>query len=205
MNLSPYIKAGYSILYLQSVEEARCEGNILATAKELKRDVRIWSYTSGFADSDGGNPDVTVDPQEALIKIKGEKPNTIFIMRDFHTFFSNPKILRHVRDIASEFSQQKKTMIIVSPVKKLAPEIERDVTVIEFDLPKKDEIQKIWNSLYTPRTDKIGKFSSDEHEKIVHAALGLTTVEAETAFAKAIVERASDTTQPISKLVMREK
>ena len=60
---------------------------------------------------------------------------------------------------------------------------------------------------------KIGKLSDDERERIVQAALGLTTIEAENALAKSIVEYVNDektkkapqVPQAISKLVLKEK
>jgi hypothetical protein len=39
MNLVPYIKAQYSILYLVTPEESRAEAAINETAKELKRNL----------------------------------------------------------------------------------------------------------------------------------------------------------------------
>jgi SpoVK/Ycf46/Vps4 family AAA+-type ATPase len=207
MNLIPYIKACYPVLYIVTAEEARAELAILNAAKELKRKIVAWSHTEGFSVPGKDEHEQIEDPIEALTRLKSDPPETIFIMRDFHMFLTVPKTIRQVRDIARDFKQTRKTMIMISPVKKLPPELERDVTVLEFDLPKREDIEQIFTALYNGNKKKIGEITADEQERIIQAAMGLTTVEAESAFAKAIVENASNGTKdvPISKLVMKEK
>jgi len=208
MKLAPYIKACYPVLYMVTAEESRAELMILNTCKELKRNLRVWSHTEGYFDptseSDG---DQIEDPVMALNKAKAEGAGTIIIMRDFHQFLTVPKTIRQVRDIARDFKQTQKTLIIVSPVKKIPPELERDLTVLEFDLPEKEDLAQIWNALYEGNKKKIGEIDEDEQERIVQAAMGLTTVEAEAAFSKALVENATNGTKdtPVSILVMNEK
>jgi SpoVK/Ycf46/Vps4 family AAA+-type ATPase len=216
MNLVPYIKAQYSILYLVTPEESRAEAAINETAKELKRNLVVWSHTEGmFSPANPKKSTQIEDPIEALLHIKGAEieANTIVVMRDLSPFFSEPKVIRHLRDIARDFKQSKKTLIITSPIRKIPPELERDVTVIEFELPLHQDIKAIFDLLYEGAKVKIGKLSDDERERIVQAALGLTTIEAENALAKSIVEyvnnektkKAPQVPQAISKLVLKEK
>jgi len=106
-----------------------------------------------------------------------------------------------------DFKQNAKTLIMVSPINKVSPDIEHDVTVIEFELPTKEEIEKVWKLIYDGYKKKIGNLTQEEHDEIIQAAMGLTTIEAENAFAKALVSR-KDMPEPkpsIAKLVMREK
>jgi len=207
MNLVPYIKACYPVLYLVTAEESRAELKILSTAKELKRNLLVWSHTEGFVKPDGSCQEQVEDPVQALLRAKNEQPGTILVMRDFHQFLTIPKTIRLMRDIARDFKQTQKTLVMISPVKKIPPELERDVTVLEFDLPKKEDIEQIWKALYEGNKKKIGDIDADEQERICQAAMGLTTVEAEAAFAKALVENATNGTKdtPISILVMKEK
>lgn len=209
MNLSPYIKAGYSILYLVTSEESRADLQIQKMAVENKRNLVVWSATEGFAtvtDKGLSNQKQIEDPIEALLSIKSGSADTIYIMRDLHMFFNANKIIRLVRDIARDFKQQRKTMIIVSPVKKIPPELERDITVIEFDLPGREDIETTFNNLYASVKKKIGDLSPDEYEKSIQAAMGLTVIEAENAFAKSFIQYVGDNkTGSISKMVMNEK
>lgn len=208
MNLIPYIKAGYPVLYLVTAEESRAEITVLNAAKEVKRNVRVWSATEGFMDPDGKNPEGIEDPIKALNHIFSYPQPGIFVMRDLHSFFTAPKLLRQIRDIARDFKQAHKTLIIISPVKKIPPELERDITVLEFDLPTKEELKESFDTLYEGNKAKIGDIEADEQERIVQSAMGLTTVEAESAFSKAIVDYVMEDNKegmPISRRVMKEK
>jgi len=205
MDLIPYIKSGYSILYLLTAEESRAEMVVLENAKECKRKIKVWSFTDGFIDpSDKDYVDHTEDPQKALVKIKNEPPATICVFRDFHNFMDHPKVKRHLRDIAKSFKQSRKTMIIISPVNKIPPELERDITLIEFELPKKDEIKVVFDNLYKSNKKALGEIEDEEQDRAIEAAMGLTTGEAENAFSKAWREN-HETQTPISQIVLAEK
>jgi SpoVK/Ycf46/Vps4 family AAA+-type ATPase len=219
MDLAPYIKACYPILYVVTPEETRAELMILKTAEAMKRGIKLWSCTDGFRDPSKPNASgdaKDMDPVQALLSLRDSpaatKAGEIVVMRDLHMFLgTNPKPVRLLRDIATLFKQNKKTLIIISPLKKIPPELERDITVIELELPNREEIKGIFDALYTPAAKKhLGDISADEQERIIQGAMGLTFGEADNAFAKAFVEygadkRDADTKEPISKLVLREK
>jgi SpoVK/Ycf46/Vps4 family AAA+-type ATPase len=211
MELTSYVKAGYPILYVQTPEGDRAEASILKTCEELKRKLRIWSITEGLSDHDGKNAEQIEDPIEALNRAKGEPPGTVLVVRNFHMFLNGPKIVQQMKDIARDFKQTRKTLIIVSAIKKLPPELERDITVIEFDLPSRGDIEFILTGLYSDGAKKkLGEITADERERIVQAAMGLTAIEAENALSKAFVEfsdnkKNNTSNDPISKLVMKEK
>lgn len=208
MNISPYVKAGYSILYIVTSEESRADAWLAKTAFENKRNLYVWSFTEGFSEvtaKDVKAKDRIEDPIDALNYIKNGGVDTIYIMRDFHMFFNANKVVRLVRDISRDFKQQRKTMIIVSPVKKIPPELERDITVIEFDLPGREDIETTFRNLYDKVKSKLGEFSQDDIEKCIQAAMGLTVNEAENAFAKSFIQYNQSKDVPVSKLVMNEK
>jgi SpoVK/Ycf46/Vps4 family AAA+-type ATPase len=218
-----YIKAAYPILWLQTAEESRAERELLNIAKKMQRRISVWSFTEGFLnlqedgkESRASGDASSEDPIEALKKIKDEAANVgqIYIFRDLHAFFNNPKVVRLLRDIAREFKQGKKVLVVLSPLNKLPPEAERDITLVDYGLPNRPVITKIWDNMYAKNKTGIVKtngdkeFSADEHEKISQAALGLTTVEAENAFGKAVIEWAAlpiEDRPTISSLVMKEK
>jgi SpoVK/Ycf46/Vps4 family AAA+-type ATPase len=209
--LVPYVKAGYPILYLQTAEENRAELTILKGAQACKRTLEVWSHTTGFIyPGTNEDPDGTEDPVEALEMILGRPRKTIFVFRDFHAFMHVPKIQRFLRDIAKDFRQSMRTLIILSPVNKIPAELTKDISLIEFNLPTRVEIETTFTSLYSANKKSIGNIEDDEIERIIQAAMGLTTDEAEAAFSKALVERAiakkeKRETKPISKLVLGEK
>jgi SpoVK/Ycf46/Vps4 family AAA+-type ATPase len=82
--------------------------------------------------------------------------------------------------------------------------------VIDFSLPKEEDLAVIFDGIYEGAKKEIGVVDPDEREKIIQGASGLTTIEAETAFAKAIVtnvcgRKEKKEVRPISALVLQEK
>jgi len=208
-----YFKARYPIIYIVTAEESRAELEIAKCAQELKWDIRSWSHTEGFIDpSNPKDREQVDDPIEALTYARenfNDKngPGVIFIFKDIHPFFNAPKVVRLLRDIARDFKQQQKSLVIISPVNAMPPELERDAVLIEYNLPARDEIGVIFDTLYKSNKKAFGEVSEDDREQILQASMGLTTVEAEGAFAKAVIDRAmiKKDAPAISTLVMREK
>jgi len=225
-DLVSYVKAGYPLLQMVTAEENRAELEITRVAKACNRKIVVWSVTEGIHDLTTDSKENVKEPVGALTKIRAWEPDTIFVLRDFHAFFKNPQVTRHLRDIARDFKQKKKTVIMLGPVNGLPSELERDAVVINFDLPTREQIGEIWDTLYLNNEalfkqqsqagkinepwfdNKAAKINEDELDRIVSAAMGLTGIEAENAFSKAVVQslRTSEGTKPsISGLVMKEK
>lgn len=230
-----YFKAGYSILYLHTFEEARAEDDILGVVNSLsesngiKYDIKIWSVTDGLApiSKDGKiikpqDSKATSDPVKALEAIKSaaelvkasisnkqQATAGVFVFRNLHLFMNNAVVLQHLRDIARLFKSCNQMLIIISPVNKIPPELQREVVLIEYDLPNKTQIAKIWDMLWSKYSSRVSQFGvvvdQDERERIIQSAMGLTTVEAENALAKGVIDACNGTEKSIAKLVLTEK
>ena len=216
------IRAGQPIIYLVTPEESRAELELVDIVKKMSkkdrtRPIWTWSATEGFKNPITKEEEANEDPIEALEWAKEQPETTIVIMKDLHPYFetqSGSRIRRMLRDIARDFKQQYKCLILLSPVKKIPEDLERDVVVVDFDLPTEEALGKIFDNIREENASVLKRenivIDDDERELIVSGARGLTTIEAETAFAKAIVERArryKDAENPpaISKLVLKEK
>jgi SpoVK/Ycf46/Vps4 family AAA+-type ATPase len=208
--LTSYIKAGYSTLMFHTPEEQRAELESLRAAKETKRSIFTWSITTGIADAEGNIKAADAkDPMKALENIQQANDKAIFLFRDLHLHFNNSKVLRLIRDVTREFKNVEKTLVMISPNPKLPVELERDVTLVELDLPTADEIAFVFDQLRDSNKKLYEHVDEDERDRIVQAAMGLTIVEAENAFAKATIQHVASkkngTEESISKLVMQEK
>jgi len=186
------IRARYPIIYVLTWEEARIEKDLLEVSERLKKDLFTWSITTGFARMPDGKPDGgTTDPLRALGYLLESKDNGIFLMRDFDPYVKDPTVVRKLRDVARELKMSYKTLIIVSPVMNIPEHLEKDISVLDYQLPDREEIRVLLDRIIAqvssnPRI----QVELDDHEKelLVNAALGLTASEAENVFAKAIVE-----------------
>ncbi|MEI6396061.1 MAG: AAA family ATPase [Verrucomicrobiota bacterium] len=199
-----YIKAGYPIINLLSSEEDR----VLARVDELRRDtVRwkeprelfIWTISRGWLTPEGqpaGKED-TRDPVAALTFVRKYERPALFLLKDFHPYLEERTqnaslIIRLVRDLAPHLASSAKTMIWVSPVLKIPPELEKDVTVLDMPLPSEAEYRGILDDFirrYGSSSKVVFNLDEDGKDLIVKACQGLTKCEAENALAKAIVGR----------------
>lgn len=186
------IKARYPLIYVVSSEEQRVERALRAFALKKERKLVAWSITRGMValagDHRGGD---VKDPIKALDHIASAEGKGLFILRDFHAYVDNPQVVRKLRDLAHDLPRKsQKNVIVLSPVLKVPPELEKEISVIDWDLPDRAEIDAIIERMLQelpagvepgPAADKEGR------ERIVEAALGLTHVEAENVLAKSIV------------------
>ena len=209
--------SGQPLIYLVTPEESRAEAELIEMAQDMARPIMFWSETDGFKDPVAKKEKREEDPIEALLYAGTLPEKQIIVMRDLHGYFKTSagnKIRRMLRDIARDFKQINKTMILLSPVQEIPSELERDIVVVEYELPPESVIATVWNNIYTENSDTINKYkinpSEDEKQAIISAAQGLTTIEAEVAFSKAIVERIREydgveSPPPLAKLVLAEK
>lgn len=183
-----YIRAGYPGLYLVSHEEQRVDGELKVIAQEIKYSLHLWSVVDGLVDSQKGQTRSANDPLEALLAIQELKEKSIVLLRDFHLFLidPNPILIRQFKDVLQRAKTQNKTLIVMGCRLCLPPELERELTVVEFALPDKEQLGHVLNGICESAGLKL--VEADEREQVLDAACGLTTIEAENAFALSVVE-----------------
>ena len=186
--ITNYIRAGYPGLYLVSPEEQRVDVEMKTIAENLNYNLFFWSCVDGLVDTSKGTNTAANDPLEALIAIRDLKERTIILLRDFHLFLQdpNPVLIRQLKDVLQEAKTKSKTLIILGCRLCLPPELERELTVIEFALPGKEELGAVLAGIM--ESADIKTMDNDQREKVVDAASGLTTIEAENAFALSVAE-----------------
>ncbi|MCW5937785.1 MAG: AAA family ATPase [Fimbriimonadaceae bacterium] len=197
--LEVLIRAKYPIVYVASWEERRVEEALAEVAKKLERTLHTWSVTQGMKPAvarpgDSAKPS-GLGPELAALAVVHEAPEfTMFLLRDFHPYIKDNRVVRLLRDLAGKLRGAAKTLFIVSPMLSLPPELEKEVTVVEFPLPEAADIEaqidriveavKGNQSLDTTLTP-------EKREAIVRSAQGLTTDEIESALARSLVETKS--------------
>jgi len=196
-----HIRAGYPGLYIVSPEEQRVQAETHQVAKELNYSLHFWSVVDGLVDSKNGQTRQANDPLEALLAIQDLKEKTIILLRDFHLFLAdpNPILIRQFKDVLLRAKTQNKTLIILGCRLCLPPELEREITVIEFALPGKQQLGLVLDGII--ESAQLKTIEGEQRDKILDAASGLTTIEAENAFALSVVE--SKAVDPA--IVAREK
>ena len=159
-----------------------------AIAQQLHYDLQVWSVVDGLVDAQTEKTRAANDPLEVLIAISELKEKSIVLLKDFHLFLAdpNPILIRQLKDVLQRAKTQNKTLIILGCRLLLPPELEREITVIEFSLPGKDQLTHVLNGIC--ESAELKPIEGDEREKVLNAASGMTTMEAENAFALSVVQ-----------------
>lgn len=198
------LRARFPYLYISTWEESRVMTLIGSVAKNVElirttRKVFEWSLTEGLVDGGKSTGDDTKSALKALEFIERCQEPAIFVLKDFHVFFGannrppDIQVIRKIRDLLPNLkqSQSPKNVVFVTPVLLLPGDLEKDVTIVEFELPSFEEIRAVLKQMIETNRHS-GRIKIDlneeEEERLAKAALGLTLHEAENAFARAMVE-----------------
>ncbi len=218
--LTPLVTARFPVLYVQSYEEDRVLAEIRATVSDPSRlrtvrPVWVWRLTHGLVDPQGAVVPHTTVPERAMAWMSQRDEPAVFVMLDLHPFLGDgqhpaePAVARWVRNLASQFQHgaSARVLVLVSPVMRIPPELQKDITIVDFTLPGKDEIRaSLQQMIDTNSAAGRVRVSLDEdgRERLVAAALGLTLTEATNAFARAMVNSGTLTAEDAG-VVLEEK
>ena len=192
MNLITYLRAGYPGLAIISSEEARAEAEIATACTSLKRKLLAWSSTEGLVDVKEGRVTPCPDPLDAFQLLDGafasDKPRHVVLLRDLqlHLDQSDPMLVRRIKDALRIAKSNGHTVILLGCRLKLPAELEHEITYVDFDLPDPAGLHTVLDGII--KSAKLKNVHEVMREAAVQAALGLTTTEAENAFALSVVE-----------------
>ncbi len=198
--LDVLVRARYPIIYVVTWEEERVERCLREIGAARNKNLFVWTITQGIvksgtdaqqSKSGSGN---TSDPLAALDAVIHQVEPAIYLFKDFHRFTDdercNLSVIRRLRDVAHHLRDTYKTIVITSPLMRIAPELTKDVTVIDFGLPGTDDFNKLLDRIVEDVKDnpkvKID-LDAESRERLLNAARGLTLKEAENVFAKTLV------------------
>ena len=186
------VRARYPIVYIVSWEEKRVEDALRAIASSRGKKIYSWSITQGMGINAQMRDDATRDPLAMLDFIMESRDQAIFVLKDFHSYISDNAITRRLRDLTSALKTSYKTLVILSPVLKLPPELEKEITVVDYPLPNSEELDTLLEGIVQSVRSNAQidtNLGPEQREALVNAAQGLTATEAENVFAKSLVEK----------------
>ena len=198
--LEVLIRARYPIIYVTSWEEERVERCLREIALKRDKKLFVWSITEGIVKA-GGEPQrsksgtgKTSDPLAALDAVIEQIDPAVYLFKDFHHFTTadraNISVIRRLRDVGYHLRDTYKTVVIVSPFLQLAPDLAKDVTVVDFGLPQMADFNQLLDHIVEDVKDNPSvriDLTGESRERLLHAARGLTLKEAENVFAKTLV------------------
>lgn len=182
------VRARYPLLYIVSWEEGRMLDTLEQVAKRRNRPIFNWSVSQGLQGVDPG----AQDPAQALAIVLREKKERggLYVFRDLHLFMNDPVVIRRLRDLSLALSDTLKTVVILSPVLKVVPELEKDITVVDVPLPGTAELEEVFNLVLDSARKSGLKIDvlPGEKEEILKASLGLTATEAENIYSYSLAK-----------------
>lgn len=191
------IRARYPVIYVVTWEESRVEDAIAQIAAKREKKVYTWSVCRGIVpygsspQSQRNTDQKTCDPAVALNQVLDMVDPAVFVFKDFHPYLCDPGVVRKVREVALYLKNSYKTLILVSPTLKLPMELEKEVSVVDFGLPNRDQMTQLLERTVAEVNKNANlniTLDEDSKEAIVNAAMGLTVNEAENVFAKTLVK-----------------
>lgn len=196
-----YFRSGYPCVAITTAEEQRAQGDVVAAAKETKREVMTWSAAEGLVSVSTSQRWSELEDLLAALREwqKMNRSDTVFVLRDVHqwNFANDPVMARYLREVITDAPGRGCTIVLIAPEFKPYSAIEKLVTLVEYSLPSSDELKKIAAGIQESVTKKIKRASDD----VIRALGGLSTTEAENALALSVIE----TGEFSAEIIYREK
>lgn len=192
MKLTTYLQAGYSGLAIISSEEARVEAEVTAVCEKQERRLHAWSSTEGLLDVKDGRVTTCPDPLDAFQLLEdlfnAENCRHVVLFRDLqlHMDQNDPMLVRRIKDTLRIAKAKGHAVILLGCRLKLPVELEHEITQIDFSLPDAAQLRQVLDGVIV--SAKIKNLHEVMREAALQSALGLTTTEAENAFALSIAE-----------------
>jgi len=201
-NITSHIASGYSLIYLRTWEELRSRVLLKSISEELKKKLYIWTVTQGLYEVEGEDLkkiDGTHSPDELMKYLFDEftVDMSIVVLCDFHPYLQDPVMVRIVRELSPRFKQKANNLIFISPIYKIPEDLKKDVCLLEQELPKKEELEKIMDEISNQNEVKIEK---KERDKILESLRGLTSIEAEDSISLSISRHGKLIPEELSKI-----
>ncbi len=209
--LKNLVKANIPVVQVVTYEWQRLYGFCVGIAETNKLELYTWSVISGlkkwaFAEKQFIDEKDEKDPLEIFEWFHEQDINNcILILEDFHPFITNENfgIIRFVRELCRVDASLRKTLIIQTPFNLNIKEFEKEIPLLEIELPKEETIEAILEST-TKNLHYDMKPSSEDNRDIVSASKGLSIMEAEWTYRKIIAEKSRLTKFEIP-LIVKEK
>lgn len=187
--LTAYIRSGKAGLFITSYEEVRVQAELKAIAADRGFNLYVWSITEGLVNVTNDPPTMAPDTEEPIVMLRqfdGLPEKSIVLARDLHMLLAdgNPVLVRKIKDSLLSGKLANRVLVACGCRLKLPPELEKEMAVVEFKLPDKEQLNVVLENVARSASVEL----NGNREAILDAASGMTTTEAEDAFAMSVVE-----------------
>lgn len=208
--LKQYLSAGYPILAVKTCEPERAEKELLwelfnaqyengtqpyhCHSWDIANDqIRQWGVIGSdngtrqlsYSSIQGGRTqeDDMLPPEIFPLKwLSRQESNTVLFVWNYHKFLVPHAIhtIQSLQNFRDEWKQCQKALVMLVPDIEVVAELDKSITIIDFDLPDKVKIAGVLEELAEGNNITV---SNGQKENLSNTAMGLTLFEAENAFA----------------------
>ena len=200
------IRAYYPVLYLHSYEYYRTKQKIKGIVELLRREGKKvnyyqWDCVYGLVqilpDKTEKRIERMQNPLEVLAYILNSKKSgekNIFVLDDINNHIERDEVKLMFRKIA-EATNNNTHAIILSSIYRLPAELEKYITVLQIPLPKRNELGEVLDIV--AKQSKV-ELKTNLRNRLIDAALGMTSMEADLAYCLASVKDGFDEKSPFT-------
>ncbi len=178
--ISPYINAAFTGLWIQTHEPDEAEREMVQQARQREWKVAVWDVASGLRlprserasqDAGAGDPLAALRALPALADANG---TALLLLHNFHRFFTSPEVIQTTIAQIIAGKQRRTFVVVLSPVVQIPVELEKLFVVIEHALPDRDQLERILGELLSDQPNE--RPTGEDLDRVLDAAAGMTRV-----------------------------
>ncbi len=189
--LSEYVRACFTGIWVQSFEHDDAVLEIARLCRQQNWSLATWDIDRGLTvvGRDEGS-DTAVSAPDPLAAIKAISSlatpdgTALLVLRNFHRFLGSIEVVQSLDTAIAAGKQNRTILVILSALLQIPSELERQIVVLEHDLPGRDQLGQIARSIATEPGELP---DGDGLSSVLDSAAGLTRVEAENAFSLSLI------------------
>jgi ATP-dependent 26S proteasome regulatory subunit len=202
------IQCRFPLLFLTTWEEERWENEIASMSLDMDLGMVTWTSTEGASPPIAENDNTHLEPEEFLKQVRKYPKGTVFLLKDFHPYLDEPRVVRILRDLIPTLTEQQKTILLMSPGVAIPVELRKDAITIELPLPGIDELREELKELLIQRQyngETVIRMTVRQEERLLKTVLGLTCRQARQSLSRALLGRREIDDDVYSMLISEKK
>ena len=177
-------------ILVHTFEEQRFQEDLKALTEAKGQEAFTWTITSGLSDLvTGDTKEKLYDPVKMMDFIDKYDKSAVFIIKDFHDIWSNFQAKRRLRDLLEKADNTYKPILLVTPQINIPMELEKQVTVVSYELPTREKVEEQLSGIEAFLQSKdLEVPTGRDRVAIINALVGMTESEIVNVLKKSVAK-----------------
>jgi len=184
------VSACFAGLWVVSHEQEEALREITQMCHAQAWRLATWNVEQGLRLSDQAAPPSEAGGSDPLAAIRAagalappDAPANL-VLQNAHRYLGSPEIVQPMAQQVIAGKQRRVVLIVLAPVVQVPAELDKLFTVLEHDLPGREQLEEIARGVATEEGELP---EGNDLQSVLEAACGMTRCEAENAFALSLV------------------